>query len=139
MNVKDLQGSPAKDLFNKKHKTGMPSYFYACDIDLMLFDKEQGIVAILDYKNPLTDKQPTFVSCRVYDILKLHLGVPVYLVYATPPDFDKILVMEYLGFTDHPFKAQLKERMRGMWSDLVRFEQYLREGKKPYWEYGLGE
>lgn len=128
MNVKDLQGSPAKDLFNKKHKTGMPSHFYACDIDLMLYDKKGGIVAILDYKNPLTDKQPTFVSCKVYDALKQALGVQVYLVYATPPEFNDVRIVEYLRFSDNPFKVNTRFVLAGNWQDFVEFERYLRGG-----------
>ena len=77
---KQLQGSPINDWFRRWHKD-LDNPYYACDLDLFLYDKPRGgkarIVAALDMKSPGDDVG--FSHVAVYN--RLMKIMPVFIVW----------------------------------------------------------
>ena len=98
-----LKGSPSRDLFKQLHKTHLPAFMFACDVDLRLVEKNPwGVVANLDAK--VGRDSITFTEVIGYNH-DLRTGVQVFIVQAADEDAlaaYSFTIREYLGGDPRP-------------------------------------
>ena len=81
---RELSGSSSRDRFKQWHKKALPTHMFACDLDLVLVEKNPFlIVAVLDVKKPRDGV--TFTEVIAYNEI-LKMGIPVYVLYAQSDD-----------------------------------------------------
>lgn len=94
-----VKGSPTRDKFKQLHKSRLPSYMFACDIDLRWIEKNPyGVVAELDLKVGPRDAV-TFSEVIGYND-DLSLGRKVFIIHAADEEAleaYRFTVREYLG------------------------------------------
>jgi len=125
-NVKELQGSPTRDIFKRKHKNG-DRKFYACDIDFCLVNSSR-IIAFLDTKGKY-DKVTWSESIAYKDLLKI---APVYIIYVG----DGILcegpfsIYKYIdGYKESTRQTMIA--VRENWNELFEWERSIRLATPP--------
>jgi hypothetical protein len=91
---RNLQGSEAKDVFKRRHKQALPTYYYAVDADLILMSKfPPGVVAYIDFKRP--DDSVTFAEAMYYN--EVMTEAPVFIVESDDPEDGPFIIGRYLG------------------------------------------
>ncbi len=99
--IKNLKGSPSRDLFKWGHKQVLRAQFWAVDIDLMLYYKEGCLSqspVILDYKKEGDKITP--VEIGAYNAL-LDKDIPIFIIVGKleettiNEDFRKLKVYKY--------------------------------------------
>ena len=93
-NIKDLKGSPSRDLFKWAHKQLFPKSFWGFDLDLVLLSRK-GILCALDYKKETDELTP--VEIGGYNDL-LEKGISIFIIVGEvkePKDLCKLLVYKY--------------------------------------------
>jgi len=126
--MKNLKGSPSRDLFKQKHKS-LASQLYACDIDFVLVDKMPvpDIVAALDYKQRSDDI--TFSEVIAYNAL-LQRGIPVFIVQGDAEQGSFVIYRYQGGNHRNPRYDLTKEAQTFGWEDFQDWEFRLRERRR---------
>lgn len=124
-----LQGSPNRDLFKRKHKELNPS-LYALDLDFVLVGKNPpGIIAFVDYK--AGNDKITFAEVLAYNaLMKL---APVFIVQSDNPDTGPFVVYRYLDgdyLPEPPIVKTREEAICKTWNELEAWELELRYAYK---------
>jgi hypothetical protein len=117
--LKNLKGSPKRDVFKWAHKNKMnaPS-FYASDCDLCIVSFEpRGVVAYLDYKG--SGEEVTRTETVLYD--EWARTKPVYIIEGYDPENGPFTVSQYHDANHMDEVAYLKN-----WDDFHRWEAKLR-------------
>lgn len=84
---RELSGSSSRDLFKLWHKQALPTHMFACDLDLLLIEKNPyQLIALLDVKRPY-DKV-TFTEVIAYNEF-VRMTIPVFVLYAQSDDHMK--------------------------------------------------
>lgn len=132
--TRQQQGSPARDTFKYLHKTLLPRSFFACDVDLLLVEKNPFMItAAIDFKLP--NDRITFTEVIAYNEF-IKRGLPVYVVTAAGEITaeQRFGVSRYLGGDPIPTvpTTKLKPVCRGVsWDGLALWERALRRQRKP--------
>ena len=124
----NLKGSPSRDEFKYQHKRKLPSNFYATDLDLVLVEKDEGIVAFLDYKKP--KDLLTYTETLAYN--ELIAIAPIYIIVSNNPEHGPFKVISYnmkLKPQDYTIEA-LMRRFQVIhlknWNQPMEWEEHLR-------------
>jgi hypothetical protein len=123
--LKNLKGSPSRDLFKQLHKKG-DKVFYACDIDFCLVGKyPPRIVAYLDVKT--MGDTVTFSEVIAYnELIKL---APLYLVYSENIECGVFGIWKYTGGDWHPDPPIINSKKIldcNNWNEFYAWERELR-------------
>lgn len=101
---REVMGSPTRDLFKQLHKQRLPSYMFACDVDLRWVEKNPyGVVAELDVKVGGRDTV-TFTEVIGYND-DIRVGRKVFIVQAADQEAlaaYRFTVRQYLGGNPGP-------------------------------------
>ena len=123
--TKNLQGSPSRDKFKRKHKD-LSRQFYACDIDFVFVEKEPlpDIVAALDYK--AFGDAITFSETIAYMAL-VKRGIPVFIVTGNA-DAGVFKIDKFIGGHHKKPRHELKHTASTCsWEEFSAWESSLRQ------------
>lgn len=116
--LKDLKGSPKRDIFKWAHKNKINAPFYASDCDLCIVsDNPRGVVAYLDYKG--SGETVTYTEHILYD--EWSQTRHVYIIEGSDPENGPFTVKEYQAGKELKFVCLLKD-----WNDFTKWEAALR-------------
>lgn len=125
-----LRGSPNRDAFKQWHKK-LDSRFYACDLDLVLVDKNPpGIAAAIDYKTTSPYEYVTFAEVLAYNDL-LSKGIRVYIVIGDEP-FEELTIYQYMGGDWKPEPPKVDLELIARVDGLAGFSKWEREVRQQY-------
>jgi hypothetical protein len=131
--MRELKGSPLRDLFKHQHKRKLRSTMFGCDLDFVIAEKNPDcIVAFVDLKR--FDEDVTFTEVIVYN--QLIKVAPLYLVCADSHEaveMGMFSIARYLGGNRGPQPPVVKlEHCTQVsdWQEYSSWEQGLRDATK---------
>jgi hypothetical protein len=131
--MRQLKGSPLRDLFKLLHKRKLPSTMFGCDLDFVIVEKNPDcIIAFLDVK--VLDEGVTFSEVIAYN--KLLAQAPLYLLYTageTTMEQGEFKIFQYVGGNRGPNPPAVNMRFCteiANWNEYRQWEQGLRDASK---------
>lgn len=116
--IKQLKGSPKRDLFKWAHKNKIDRPFYASDCDLCLVSyNPRGVIAYFDYKGG--GENVTSTEEVLYD--EWARTKPVFIIEGKDPENGPFTVSKYKTNDKAELVCELKD-----WSDFEKWESLLR-------------